>query len=379
MPEVTYPAPYSIIGRVGRVTAKSQRHEISQVVSAAIPDVDAELAPIVISLDKDWPIAGLEGQHLYNPGATPDQQRSFKIAKNPTVKLRFYDGRYFAAMMIFEKDNAEAVPRPATPADLADIGDHHLVWATGFDKPYAHQTLRGVYWEPDTHLHAHHRAGELMWPNDKRIKSLDDGQETRQEKAYQEALEDIGRYICIDGELWRSLRNEPIFRYEIGADEVTIEVSDDHHFFNHAAGDGAFRLDRYQDCREHVEDIIAARGHKPARAMKWFDNLIIAPQCQLTYQDDAEAIFLFGYETIRRLKSFMNGVGIRQASMEMQEVYRTLFEQMGHGKEERVEAIVETLLASRKVWSHSNFEAPGLELALKRWDMRPLEASGPTP
>jgi hypothetical protein len=68
----------------------------------------------------------------------------------------------------------------------------------------------------------------------------------------------------------------------------------------------------------------------------------------------------------------MNGVGIQQTTDEMKAVHRRLFDLLGPGKEGRVDDIATALEASRGVWRSNSFEAPGIELALQRWELRPM-------
>jgi hypothetical protein len=374
MPEITLPAPYSIVAKVGR-SGKFDRHQISNEIKTTIPDVDPYLAPTVISVDLPWPIEGLEGQRR-RPGCTDDQHRRYLLARNPTVRLRQHEGKFYAPVLIFEKDNAEAKPDAATPNDFKDIGDHRKVWATAFDRPFEHQTLRTAHQEPGTALHMNHRDGSLMWPDDKRIKMLQSGQEERQQSAIDQAFEEASRYIAIDGELWRSLRGEPVIEYEISRDRAVLGVVDTY-FAVTTPGWGVFRLDRYQDCLDHINDVFGSGDFKPVPIEEYFSDLQIGPECELQFRDDAEMVLRYGHDTTLRLQRYMNGVGLQQTTDEMKAVHRRLFDLLGPGKEDRVDEIAAALEASRAVWRSNSFEAPGIELALRRWELRPMAAEGP--
>jgi hypothetical protein len=371
MTDVIYPVPYSIIAQVGR-KSKFERYEISDEMRVTIPAIEADAAPIVVSLDKVWPLRGLQGQPPERWNRADDLQAC--IAANPTVKLRHHEGRFYAQMMIFGKENYIGDPRWAKPSDLSDIGDHRVVWANGFQRPYDHHTVRSNIWESNTELHMHHRQGDLMWTGDKKIKALEPGQENRRSEAFEKAAGDVLAYIEIDGNLWRAIDGEPVFKYRIQNGAIEIEITDDH-YLSSSVEQGVFRLDRHQDCLDHIREITAALRYPEWPIMEGFDNLQISPSCDLTFDDEAATLLAMAHATILKMERFIRGAGLQQTPAEMQKVYKKLFDLMGPGYEGRVDEIGETLESSRGVWPHENYEVAGIGLALNRWSMRPVAES----
>jgi hypothetical protein len=371
MTDVIYPVPYSIIAQVGR-KSKFERYEISDEMRVTIPAIDADLAPIVVSLDKIWPLRGLEGQPPERWNRAEDIRGC--LAANPTVKVRQYDGCFFAPVMIFSKEAYLGEPRWAKASDLADIGDHRVVWSTGFKKPYEHQRVRSNMQDADTWLHLNHRDGQLMWTGDKKIKALEVGQENRRAEAFEKAAADVATYIEVDGQLWRALDGEPVFKYRIQDGSIEIDVTDDH-CLNSAVDHGIFRLDRYQDCLDHIREIAGDFGYRGGPWMEEFDNLQISPQCELTFDDEAASLLAMAHATVIKMERFIKGTGLQQTPDNMQKVYKKLFDLMGPGYEARVDEIGETLETSRSVWPHENYEVKGIGLALNRWNMRPVAES----
>lgn len=361
------------MAKVGRKT-KFERYEISDDLIVDIPEIDPGLVHPVISLDKAWPVAGLEGQP-YRKWGVEDRQMN---TANPTVQLIQYEGRFFAPVMVFQKQIGVGDAAPATPDMLADIGDNRTVWATGFEKIYDHQTLKPHFYESDTWLHLHHRTGDLMRTGDKRIKELQEGQEYRRDEAIVRAREDAERYISIEGQLWRALRDEPVFKFQFNSGIVSVEVTDDH-FINWSPRWGLFRLDRHQDCLDHINDIARTEHGGTGPIVEYFENLVIDPTCELVFDDEAKAILTIAHETIQRMQRFTNGMGIQQTPLELQDVHKRLRSRMGQDKEKHLDEIAETLRESQKVWPHENYAVPGLDLVLQRWDMRPVMGHAASP
>lgn len=363
MVKIIYPTPYTIFAKVGR-QQKRKNVSISEAIEADIPEVDADLAPVVISADMAWPTSGLPGQG-YN---MQDESRNLL---NPTVKIRVFEDRYFVPLMLFSKEPSAPPPVPARPEDFKQMSGNQLVWMTGFEKPCAHQTQS--HYETDdplTTLHERHLRGELPWANEIRISDIAEGFQNTRADVVDAAHEDIGRYICIDGELWRSLRAEPCITYQFGSEVTQISLTDRPEY--RTSYSGFFRLDRLDDCMDHVRALTDNKGNNTKEIVFLFENLAIRPEAELRFDDEAADLLEMAHETERRLHRFMSGVGLGLTPEPVMRLKSKLHDALFEGKEERLDEIANLLGQAAAIWPIGAVRPFGLGQALSRWEVRPL-------
>lgn len=359
MTKVTYPIPHTIYGMVGRKKT-TEPVAIAESLEFDLPDLDDTQAPFVVSADMAWHTVGLPSQ-----GGHDDAEA--RVGINPHVQLRHYNGSFYAPVMRFDTKFGERGPIPALPQDFPDIGSLHKIWMSPFGKSYEVHGMKETTMDFHQSLLIRQKGGRLPVLAEVDIRNVEQpSSDENRRKVRETALDDLSRFICVDGKLWQKT-GEPMFRYDYrpAYREAIISIVDRFRS-NASVYTGYFRLDRLDDCLDHVASLSEGEG----RLRMAFRNLKLEGQA-FKFDDETAALVELARQTL---------VHSRQSPV-IPEAVKTLMEPLSlllnADARRNVSEIAATLEQVQANWPDGLEPFAWLNSGITRWNLRP--AADPVP
>lgn len=349
---IRYPVPYQVYGLAGRST-KPSVIDIADELAFEIPDLEAVDAPVTISMTKAWPHA------LYR---SEFEQGSHDKRDAPVTALRAFEGGLYAPIVKHNRLMPE--PEGVKPEEFREL----------FNSYRAATPMQHLYANHDYDPLRRYFAGQLKPLGQVPIRSVvDDVPATidvqRRDFVVERAKTDAANIICIDGLLWQKLPAEPIIRYRADTDRrvVTLEIvlGEDQQIDRKG---GYFRLDRLDDCRDHVVSFFPDFETK-----QLFRDLTVLDSDILHYNDDARAL-VWNARELEWFCSFDISEFTKAAGIAYYDL-RELNEK--HARNEEIDL---DRLASAMATIADNYPTdritPSIKSALERWKWRPTSGMG---
>lgn len=363
MVKVTYPVPYRlrVVLRGSRSTVP-QMVDVSDVYHGEFREISGDDTIVAATVDTKWP-------HV-----TDELTKAFV----PTVAIRHFEGKFFVPMWVFPKIGITGLdPRPMVPNDIDELGQMVTNYYSPIEKPYAHQgnDLQGPSL-PAVVL-SQHRSGKLPALDQLKIKRIASTHNNHQQTQIDAAKADLARYLSIDGMLWRETRGEPVIRYMVSGKRTRLCLGDNCDALIPNDEVGEFRLDRLDDCMEHVKSLRDLRRANDTEFLVDFERLIINDPTVFCFDDEERAVFKAGRML---LNSFANAqerhLSIPEA---VQSQMQRLEELTLSKKPEQAQAVVDTLELIRAHWPEGLHRPRDLDGTVERWNLRPMTGPGVSP
>lgn len=352
MVTITYPIPYLLRAISGR-WKKAEMIEVADEIHREVRDVEEYEAPVVFTCKKQWPY-----------GQVPEQ------TEHPLTEVRIFEGRFYAPCMVMSKEVRSAKePHPLTSADFNSFAQQEAFWLTPFEKPYDHQAK--FHRNPNIHAERlrKYQAGKL--PRFERLKvKRDENKTDGRAEAIATAEADLARLICVDGNLWRETRGEPVIRYMISARTVCIAIADNSGNIPRSDTIGEFRLTRLEDCLDHVRMIMTVGGHPEANIQVQFSDLEIADERPFTFDDEKDSLAGLGYRVLDAI-NYDNAFGDRPISDETRKRMTNLEHALKSGDEDDLERAASVLKELSADWPERIKRPADIETTIQRWHLRP--------
>lgn len=366
MPTINYPIPYTIEAKYGR-NRNPQPISIADVLEVYFRNVADTEAPVVMSASMTWKTNGL-------PGQVPNTWESVEPRNdlNPPVQIRHFNDAFYAPVRKFSR-LLNAPSEIATPADLESPLDLNKALATPLSKLY-------VELPQDSRLLLEGQAlGRLPTFDDAKIKEITDAFD-RRGNAVTAAMETIGEYACIDGRLWKKLAGEPRLRFQEGIRIVerdgedaaermmVVDIVDDDTIKTHRIEGGFFRLDRLDDCIEHI------RSNFPTRPiLVHFDDLRVEMPEALALNEERGALL----STARNILQMLPRMEF-YLSPALIDLSNRLQWEIGKTKEGGdLGPVIGILEQMPPLMTNHPREAQAITAALDRWQLRPVTDFAP--
>lgn len=343
MTTVKYPIPYSLFAIYGKWRTPNNIR-ISDELTIEVADASDAEAPIVAVCNTTWPTALLPGQQGDDDGNRADI--------NPAAEFRYFNGRFYAPVMIFDRWRGSPAEY-AEPSDFERIETRTRLWTTPFQAPYNKDVFR-------KNLLHDHDQGLLPSLEQAKLRKITSEDDPRQ-RVIDAAKEDISQYLIVDGRVYRALVDEPIIRYRYFAGRATVSLVETATTFE--ADSGYFRLDRFDDCIDHVNS--AYPGCDVHLNVK---NIRHAPDIPLKFRDEAVSMQVLAIDLYHHLA--MNDIEAGPELPAMKERLAAYFDSENQLDEaEDIAPVVErvlSLVSDLPAEMHSD---------LKRWNLRPVDTS----
>lgn len=228
--------------------------KVTEGVAFEIPDYSSAGAPVVASLNKPWPVSGL-------PGQWDAREANDDRFNNGISDIRHRDGVFYAPMKRFSTIENRS-PEKITVDDLSSIDNTRYRFASAFDNHLGYDVSPSEY--PEGRIFCEGDEGVSGDWETLKVRDIDPVHDHRA-KTIRQTAEHL-KFALIDGDLYLRLDDEPRIRYINFPNEVfiTIEQND----LLPPKLSGFFRLDRMDDCLEHVTE---AYPGKPVST--WVRNL----------------------------------------------------------------------------------------------------------
>jgi hypothetical protein len=349
MVSVKYPIPYALSAVYGP-SRKPNTIRISDEVVLDVRNASEDEAPIVMKCRTAWPTSNLPGQD--------GDEEGYRHLINPEAEFRFFDGAFYAPLMIFKKVRigpAEFV----TPTDFERLETDGHLWATPFSTPYSsHVFAKNLLIDHDNGLLpslAQAKLREIHSKNDPR------------ELALEAAKSDLANCLIVDNRAYRRLAEEPVLRYRVFADRATVTLEEKVDLFRmRHDNSGYFRMDRFDDCIDHLQ-----ATYPKANIFLNVDNIVFDPDIRLKFDDEALSMVVLATDLEDKLR-FHGDCGPEIKALKAKlSVYGDLHFDEQFAKADDISIVVERIL---------ELAGPELEIPaemhsdLRRWNLRPVEA-----
>ncbi len=355
MVQVTYPIPYLMRARV---RGQSRMIDVADEIVREIGEVDDFDAPVVLTCK----IAG-PSKNIWQPVC--DREAVF----------RYYEGHFYTPCMVVSKTFQSVVERQLAPQDLANLAQQETFWATAFGNQYPHQSgLNGKNSLPAERLRKY-QAGELPRLETLPVRGSEVGSQGRAAKIA-EAEADLAKYICVDGKLWRQTRGEPIIRYSrLSRGHTMIYLDEAHAELQQHEFKGSFRIDRMEDCLDHVASLTKAEAGSPDDIIFQIADIRLDNEAAFTFDDEKDSILRLAKRLFDPL--YYQAVVYEDTMSDDQRAavldMKGALEGESDEDAERLTKIIRDFAAD---WPLPKFPLPfDVPLLLERWDLRPTMAS----
>lgn len=352
MAKIVLPVRHYLHAKYGR-NRNQKRLKVTEGVAFEIPEYSSSQAPIVACLNKTWPVSGL-------PGQWDASEQSDDRFNNGIFELRHADGAFYAPMKRFSKTENIA-PEKVTVDDLANLDNTGFRFTSAFDHALGYEKSPSDFTEGKTVCEGDDGlSGDWESMN---VRDIDPDYDHRIKnvKQFGQSL----KFALIDGDLYLRLEQEPRIRYVNFPDEVfiTIEQND---LLPPKLG-GFFRLDRMEDCLDHVA---TAYPGKPVKL--WVRDLSIYNDAVLQFEAEEMAMRATAWETIQSIMRF--GKLLNENPDVSRLVHRLGNIQLDKATEAELDYASEILgeLAKHDL---DRFGVDNREIAaaVNRWQVRPVE------
>ncbi len=347
MPTIRYPIPYQLYGHVGK-NKKPQVVDIADELTFEIQEVDAGDAPVAVSVMKEWPVGIFQSEF--------DKFRSTRPPA-PLTMLRSLGNALYAPIFKIGKNVREPSP----------------LRAEEFDQVFNQVRVA----TPMAHLYANHNyealgryfAGTVRTLDAVKITSLADripDNVTVEGRNFivDRATKDAEGLIAINGELWRRQEREPVIRYQLDRGMVEL-VIDNGESFPRSSTVGYFRLNRLEDCLEHV------RNTFPGKEISQQFRIVAIDGDALHYADEEATLTWAAGHLERQVTAVvadLTGAG-GLAYYDLKEL------NAGKGEID-YDALADKMTAIIDAYPESVVPPHEVVIALDRWKMRPIEIGG---
>jgi hypothetical protein len=284
MAKIVLPVRHYVHAKYGR-NRNQKMLKVTEGVAFEVPEYASVEAPAVASLNKTWPVSGL-------PGQWDARVQSDERFNNGIFELRYRDGAFYAPMKRFSKSE-NTVPEQVTIDDLANLDNTRFLFASAFDSALDYDVSPSDYTEGKTLCVGDDNLSG-GWESLK-VRDIDPDTDHR-EKIIKQVARSLN-FAFIDGDLHLRLEREPHIRYVNFPDEVVITI-EQNDLLSPKVG-GFFRLDRLEDCLDHVK---AAYPGKPIKV--WVRDLSIYNDAVLQFEAEEMALRATALDTIRSTMRF---------------------------------------------------------------------------
>jgi hypothetical protein len=272
MTRVTFPIPYEVKA-VFKPYRTPRLIGIADEAEFDIRDVLDEEAPVYVSVQAAY------HDHRYDLEEKYDDY--------PRTNLRFFEGSWYAPVLrigkqslaAYEKDlmlPGEERVRPLQAGDFHQYYARSPVWATVTD------ATSHSFKKQETLLRQQQDGSILSLENSK-LKQVEDI-ETPRNEAIAWAKNKLADFISVEGAIYEKMKGEPAFQFWLAGDDkvvLAIHTGRDHSRHNC----GYFRLDRLDDCLDHIKTHYGDR-----RLLTQFADLQVERHVSLAYDDEAIAL-----------------------------------------------------------------------------------------
>jgi hypothetical protein len=259
MTSVIFPVPYKV-NAVFDKFRNPREIVIADYATLEVRDVSKLDAPILVAGEASY------HNHRY------DLEAPFK--SYPKTELRMFEGEWYAPLLRFPK-NGEM--RAVTPDDFTEYFSDNAPWSTVVNST-------GYASDGPKSLMRRQQQGYLPTLEEAKLRKVEKLDE-RQEAAKAWARSELENFINIEGAVYEKMKGEPALQYwKIGADSaVVINISIGRKFSRDDVG--YFKLDRLDDCLEHVANLFPGRT-----LLRQFGDIQIEAGVEFTYDDEGMAI-----------------------------------------------------------------------------------------
>jgi hypothetical protein len=349
MVSVKYPIPYALSAVYGP-SRKPNTIRISDEVVLDVRNASEDEAPIVMKCRTAWPTSNLPGQEGDDDG--------YRHLINPQAEFRFFDGAFYAPLMIFKKTRCEPAEF-AEPADFERLETDTHLWATPFSTPYASQVF-------GKNLLIDHDNGLLPSLAQAKLREIHSKNDPR-ELALEAAKSDLANCLIVDNRAYRRLAEEPVLRYRVSSGRATVTLEEKVDPFRlRYDNSGYFRTDRFDDCIDHL-----SATYPEAEIFLNVDKITFDPDIQLKFDDEALSMVVLATDLDDKLR-FHGDCGPELEGLKTKlSAYGDLPFSQQLAKAEDISGVVERIL---------DLAGPDLDLPaemysdLRRWNLRPVEA-----
>jgi hypothetical protein len=357
---ISYPIPYETVGVTGRMT-RPRWFQVSDKMELEVREIEGIESLEVARANFSWATQGLPGQGDYN-----EDNPRHRI--NPTSSISLFEDRLYAPVRKFSANryqDEEAANLIAKAADIGpSIGSFEHVLAQPFERLYREQERH------NGNLYSKHRYGSLKSLDQLRLTG---DSEVKAKQARDEAIsaakDDLSAYVVIDGDLWRRLFTEPVIALTTISNIVDIKLvlgtdvgADKTDYFN---------LNQLDECLEFVETKYP--GYK---VRQHFSDLSVMTPEAFTFDGEADAV-------VRAARNVDRAIGRGAAFLEgeFQTAYDALHDLVWNRRDRDAEEFATALENLNDTWTDEGLTSVAresrslLQLAMTRWDMRPIRKS----
>lgn len=327
--------------------------KVTEGVAFEIPEYTSAQTSIVASLNKTWPVSGL-------PGQWDAREQGDERFNNGIFEIRYCNGAFYAPLMRFSKTENIA-PEKVTIDDLAKMDNTRFRFASAFDSVLGYDVSPSDYSEGKIISEG---DGGLYGDWDSlKVRDIDPDHYHR-DKNIKMIAQNL-KFALIEGDLHHRLDDEPRIRYVNFPEQVfvTIEQND---LLPPKMG-GFFRLDRMEDCLDHVAAAYPGKPIKP-----WVKDLSIHDDSVLRLEAEEMALRAAAWETIQSLMRFRKLLDEQPAISRL--AHRLGNIRLDKANEAEFDQVAEILdaLAQHDL---SEFGVDRIEIAaaVNRWKIRPVE------
>jgi hypothetical protein len=350
MVSVKYPIPYALSAVYGP-SRKPNTIRISDEVVLDVRNASEDEAPIVMKCRTAWPTSNLPGQD--------GDEEGYRHLINPEAEFRFFDGAFYAPLMIFKKVRigpAEFV----TPTDFERLETDGHLWATPFSTPYSSHVFA-------KNLLIDHDNGLLPSLAQAKLRGIHSKNDPR-ELALEAAKSDLANCLIVDNRAYRRLAEEPVLRYRVSSGRATVTLEEKVDPFRlRYDNSGYFRMDRFDDCIDHLQ-----ATYPKANIFLNVDNIVFDPDIRLKFDDEALSMVVLATDLEDKLR-FHGDCGPEIEALKAKlSAYSDLHFDEQFAKAEDISIVVERIL---------DLAGPELEIPaelhsdLRRWNLRAVVGS----
>ena len=351
MARIVLPVRHYVRAKYGR-NRNQKMLKVTEGVGFEVPEYSSMDAPVVISLNKSWPVSGLPGQ--WDPREANEDRFN-----NGVFDIRYCAGAFYAPMKRFANSSG-ITPEKLTIDDLRKLDNRSFVFASAFDRALGYDVSPSDCTEGETLCEGDGGiTGDWESLN---VRSIDPAHDHR-EKTIKQQAEQL-KFAFIDGDLHLRLNDEPRIRYINFPHEVMITVEQDDMLPPRLGG--FFPLNRLDDCIEHVEETYPG---KPVRL--WVKDLIIYDDSIFTIKAEEMALKAAAWELGQSMGRHGNLLNENPAQRRL--FFRLNDMRLEHASEEELDLVADILNElSKHDLTMFGINKRELEGAVNRWQVRPV-------
>lgn len=351
MAKIVVPVSFEATAIRGRLRSPI-RMQLVEGVEYEVPEVTSADAPLVATLNVPWPVSGLPGQW----GEAERDDAMFGVG---TFGLRKFNGNFVVPVRQFSKHYAEQ-PRPISPEDLDQLNSSKNQFVAPLDGQKGRREWIGRLKAGEKQMRGTEDIG-LSWDEIgvRNITWVGEDRARRIEKGNPAGL------VFIDGELYDAVSEEPKIRCIFYQYEINVSVCLEARISTGTTE--YFRLDRLDDCIEHVNSV--------APEMPLFvgvKDLTIHDHEAFEYADEKENIMWLAWTTHLHLSKL--GAHLNQEPDVLGIFFKMRNMKLSEWTAETTEAAADCLDAlSYMAVEKFGIDPKKLADAVRRWQLRPVD------